>query len=70
MRVCTLENGGNDELRFEDGRDVFEGVDDEVNLVGGESGFEFGRPESFRLEEVESLRSGRGEVDGSQRGDS
>ena len=57
MRVCTLENGGDDELGFEDGRDVFEGVNDEVDLVGGESSFEFGCPEGFRLEEVESLGS-------------
>ena len=61
MRICSLQDGGDNELGLEDRRNVFEGVDDEVDLVGREGGFELGRPESFGLEEVEGLGSGRDE---------
>lgn len=57
MRIRSFEDGSDDELGFEDGRDILEGVNDEVDLMGGESSFEFGGPESFGLEEVESLGS-------------
>jgi len=60
VRICSLQDGGDHELGFEDGRDVLEAVDDEVDLMGGEGSFELGCPESFGLEEVESLGSGRG----------
>lgn len=59
MRVCSFENGGDHELWFENGRDVLQGVDDQIDSMGSEGGFELGCPEGFGLEEIESLRPSR-----------